>query len=86
VTESLLKFPCDFPLKIMGRDSQEFRDTVKHIVEKHTGPIDPAGVEERPSKNGNYIGLTYTVLAQGQQQLDDLYRELTSCKAVLVVL
>jgi putative lipoic acid-binding regulatory protein len=70
----------------MGRDSPEFRDAVKLIVEKHAGPVDPCGIEERPSKNGNYIGLTYTVLAQSQQQLDDLYRELTSHKAVLVVL
>jgi hypothetical protein len=70
----------------MGRDSKEFRETVKTIVERRMGPIDPTTIEERPSKNGTYVGLTYTVLAQSQQELDDLYRELTACTEILVVL
>jgi hypothetical protein len=83
---SLLKFPCDFPLKVMGRRSDDFRSIVLGIVQKHAGDIDPQHIEERPSRDGNYLSLTCTFAAQSREQLDALYRELTSCERVLVVL
>jgi Uncharacterized conserved protein len=83
---SLLKFPCDFPLKVMGRRSDDFRSIVLGIVQKHAGDIDPQQIEERPSRDGNYLSLTCTFLAESREQLDALYRELTSCERVLVVL
>jgi putative lipoic acid-binding regulatory protein len=83
---SLLKFPCDFPLKVMGRRSDDFRSIVLGIVQKHAGDIDPGSIEERPSRDGNYLSLTCTFAAQSREQLDALYRELTSCERVLVVL
>jgi putative lipoic acid-binding regulatory protein len=86
VDESLFKFPCDFPLKVLGRKSDDFRSIVLGIVQKHAGDIDPAGIEERPSRDGNYLSLTGTFRAQSREQLDALYRELTSCERVLVVL
>jgi uncharacterized protein len=84
--ESPLQFPCDFPLKVMGRRSDDFRSIVLGIVQKHAGPIAPANIEERPSKDGNYLSLTLTFAAQSREQLDALYRELTSCESVKVVL
>jgi putative lipoic acid-binding regulatory protein len=86
VDETLFKFPCDFPLKVLGRKSDDFRSIVLGIVQKHAGDIDPAGIEERPSRDGNYLSLTCTFRAQSREQLDALYRELTSCERVLVVL
>ena len=83
---SLLKFPCDFPLKVLGRKSDDFRSVVLGIVQKHAGDIAPAQIEERPSRDGNYLSLTCTFAAQSREQLDALYRELTSCERVLVVL
>jgi uncharacterized protein len=83
---TLLKFPCDFPLKVLGRRSDDFRSIVLGIVQKHTGALDPARIEERPSRDGNYLSLTCTFAAQSREQLDALYRELTSCERVLVVL
>ena len=83
---SLLKFPCDFPLKVMGRRSDDFRSIVLGIVQKHAGDIDPKQIEERPSRDGNYLSLTCTFPAHSREQLDALYRELTSCERVLVVL
>jgi hypothetical protein len=83
---SLLKFPCDFPLKVMGRRSDDFRSIVLGIVQKHAGTIAPEHIEERPSRDGNYLSLTCTFPAQSREQLDALYRELTSCERVLVVL
>jgi uncharacterized protein len=83
---TLFKFPCDFPLKVMGRRSDDFRSIVLGIVQKHAGAIDPGRIEERPSRDGNYLSLTCTFAAQSREQLDALYRELTSCERVLVVL
>ena len=83
---TLLKFPCDFPLKVMGRRSDDFRSIVLGIVQKHAGDIEPERIEERPSRDGNYLSLTCTFAAQSREQLDALYRDLTSCERVLVVL
>jgi putative lipoic acid-binding regulatory protein len=86
MSDTLFQFPCDFPLKIMGRRSDDFRSLVVGIVQKHVGAVDPAKIEERPSKDGNYLSLTCTFSAQSKEQLDALYRELTSCERVLIVL
>jgi uncharacterized protein len=83
---SPLEFPCDFPLKVLGRRSDDFRSIVLGIVQKHAGAIGPQQIEERPSRDGNYLSLTCTFPAQSREQLDALYRELTSCERVLVVL
>ncbi|HKR34774.1 MAG TPA: DUF493 domain-containing protein [Steroidobacteraceae bacterium] len=83
---TLFKFPCDFPLKVLGRRSDDFRSIVLGIVQKHAGDIAPERIEERPSRDGNYLSLTCTFAAQSREQLDALYRELTACERVLVVL
>lgn len=86
MTDTLLQFPCDFPIKVMGRRTDDFRSLVMGIVQKHAGVIEPANIEERPSKDGSYLSLTCTFSAQSREQLDALYRELTSCERVLIVL
>jgi putative lipoic acid-binding regulatory protein len=86
MSETLFEFPCDFPIKVMGRRTDDFRSLVLGIVQKHTGDIDPANIEERPSKDGKYLSLTCTFKAQSKDQLDALYRELTTCERVLIVL
>lgn len=85
-SDTLFDFPCDFPLKVMGRHSEVFRSVVVAIVERHAGPISPEAIEERPSRDGTYLSLTCTFSAQSRQQLDDLYRELTASEHVKVVL
>lgn len=86
MTDTLFEFPCDFPLKIMGRPTDDFRSLVLGIISRHAGEIDASKIEERPSRDGNYLGLTYTIRATSKAQLDGLYRELTSCEHVLIVL
>jgi putative lipoic acid-binding regulatory protein len=86
MSDTLFNFPCQFPLKVMGRKSDDFRSLVIGIVQKHAGTIEPHQIEERPSKDGNYLSLTCTFEAQSREQLDALYRELTSCERVLIVL
>jgi uncharacterized protein len=85
-SETLFEFPCDFPLKIMGRPTDDFRSLVVGIITRHAGDVDASRIEERPSRDGNYLGLTYTIRATSKAQLDNLYRELTSCEHVLIVL
>lgn len=86
MSDTLFNFPCPFPLKVMGRRSDDFRSIVIGIVQKHAGTIEAHQIEERPSKDGNYLSLTCTFEAQSRDQLDALYRELTSCERVLIVL
>ena len=83
---TLLEFPCDFPLKIMGANSAEFAPTIVGIVHRHAPDFDVTSMESRPSKAGNYLSLTCTVRAVSQQQLDALYRDLTAHSMVKVVL
>ncbi|MCX7166405.1 MAG: DUF493 family protein [Rhodocyclales bacterium] len=84
--ETLIEFPCDFPLKIMGATDAGFAQAVVEVVLKHAPEFDAASIEMRPSKAGNYLSLTCTVHAVSQEQLDALYRELTSHPMVKVVL
>jgi hypothetical protein len=84
--ETLLEFPCDFPLKIMGAADEGFAASIAAVVVGHAPDFDAATMEMRPSKAGNYLSLTCTVRAVSQQQLDALYRELTAHPMVRVVL
>lgn len=83
---SLLEFPCDFPLKIMGPSAADFAGTIAAVVIRHAPDFDTAAIEQRPSKAGNYLSLTCTVRAVSQKQLDALYRELSAHPMVKVVL
>lgn len=82
----LLQFPCRFPIKMMGRDSGDFRNMVISIVEKHTGSVDESDVRIAPSSKGNFVSVTITIDAESQQQLDDIYRDLTAHEDILVSL
>ena len=84
--ETLLEFPCDFPLKIMGATRDGFAQAIVEVVIKHDPGFDAAAVEMRPSKAGNYLSLTCTVRATSKPQLDALYMELTSHPWVKIVL
>ena len=84
--DSLMTFPCDFPLKVMGRHNDEFRSIALGIVHKHVATHDVHSIEERPSKDAKYLSLTYNIKASSKEQMDALYLELTSCEKVLIVL
>jgi putative lipoic acid-binding regulatory protein len=84
--ETLLEFPCDFPLKIMGATREGFAQAIVEIVLRHAPDFDAATVAMRPSKAGNYLSLTCVIRATSRPQLDALYRELTAHPWVKVVL
>lgn len=83
---SLLEFPCQFPLKIMGRAEDQLAQTVLAIVLRHAPDFDGASMEMRASSGGNYVSLTCTVTAISQEQLDNLYRELSGHPLIKYVL
>ena len=83
---SLIDYPCDFPIKIMGQSQQGFAQAVIEIVLRHDPNFDPASVEMRTSKTARYLGLTCTVRATSREQLDALYQELCDHPMVTMVL
>ncbi len=84
--EKLLDFPCDFPIKMMGRDQPEFRETAVALVEQHAGEIPGNAIRTALSRKGNFLSITITITAKNQQQLDDIYRDLTEHDEILVAL
>jgi len=82
----LLQFPCQFPIKMMGRDEGDFRATVVRLVERHAGAISDDAIRITPSSKGNFISVTITIEATSQQQLDAIYQDLTDHEDVLVSL
>jgi len=84
--ESLLSFPCAFPIKVMGIHSQHFEASMVMIARKHAPNLGEGAVKSRPSKNGNYLAVTITIQAESREQLDNLYRELTAHSDVKMVL
>ncbi len=83
---TLLEFPTSFPLKIMGEAQDGFVQAIVAIVLKHAPDYDVASTEMRPSKQGRYLGITCTITATSQAQLDALYRELGAQPLVKMVL
>jgi len=76
--EALLKFPTDFPIKIMGERRDDFAQTMVELVQRHAPDFRAETVEMRVSSNGNYLSITCVVRATSKAQLDALYREITS--------
>ncbi|MDR2336474.1 MAG: DUF493 family protein [Burkholderiaceae bacterium] len=84
--ESLIEYPSKFPIKVMGDDVEGFVHAVTEVAERFDPTFDAATIELRKSSGGKYLGVTITVLATSREQLDDLYRALTSHPMVKVVL
>ncbi len=85
-TDELFDFPCDFPVKVMGRQDASFEAHVVMIARRHFPDLGEGAVRSRASRNGNYLAVTVTVRAENRAQLDAFYRELTADAAVLMVL
>ena len=84
--ESLLAFPCPFPIKVMGRRQDGFAQAIVAVVQRHAPDFDAATLEMRASAAGNYLSLTCTINATSRAQLDDLYRDLSTHPMVRLVL
>ncbi|MFZ4650067.1 MAG: DUF493 family protein [Rubrivivax sp.] len=84
--QSLIEYPSDFPIKVMGAQVPGFVEAVIEVASRFDPGFDPASVRTRPSSAGNYLGVTITVRATSREQLDELYRTLSSHPMVKVVL
>ena len=84
--DSLLKFPCDFPIKIMGTHSADFVHSMVGIVQRHAPDFAADSVEIRASRGGKYLAVTCTFRAVSRDQLDKLYRELSAHPLVKIAL
>jgi putative lipoic acid-binding regulatory protein len=83
---SLIEYPSLFPIKVMGAKVDGFVHAVTQVAERFDPTFDASTVELRPSKAGNYLGVTITVTATSREQLDEIYRTLSSHPMVKVVL
>lgn len=81
-----LTFPTEFPIKIMGRRVDGFAQAIVDVVRIHAPDFDASTLEMRTSKDGNYLSVTATINATSREQLDNLYRALTSHPLVKIVL
>lgn len=84
--DTLLEFPCDFPIKAMGPAVPEFQERVLAIVRRHAPELPDDAVETRASRNGRYVSMTFHVHARDKAQLDAIYQDLTGCELVTVAL
>ena len=82
----LLKFPTDYPIKVVGRPSDEFRAHVHAIMIRHAPNLDTDQVSERLSENGNFLSISYTIRAESREQIVALATDLKALEGVLMVL
>jgi putative lipoic acid-binding regulatory protein len=84
--EALLQFPTDYPIKVVGRPSPEFRAHIHAIVLKHAPDVEVDRISERLSENGNFLSISYMIRAQSREQVIALAKDLTAAEGVLMVL
>ena len=84
--ESLIEYPTDFPLKVVGKTQPDFAQTILALVKRHAPDFDEASIGMRPSREGNYLSLTFVIRATSREQLDALYQELSDHPMVQMAL
>ncbi|MCI5107064.1 MAG: DUF493 domain-containing protein [Pseudomonadales bacterium] len=81
-----IEFPCLYPIKIIGISEGEFELEVVEVVERHTGKIDAELIKIRNSSKSNYISVTVTIAATGEEQLQNIFQDLKAVSKVKMVL
>lgn len=84
--QSLIEYPCRFPIKVMGANVEGYVSALTHVAKSFDPGFDASTIELRPSKAGHYLGVTLSVYVTSREQLDELYRTLTTHPMVKVVL
>ena len=86
IDPSLLDYPCDFPIKILGYTRAGFAQAILEVVQRHAPEFDGASMEMKSSRRGKYLSVTCVIRATSRDQLDNLYRELCDHPMVVMVL
>ena len=84
--DSIIEYPLEFPIKVMGLNHPDFAAEITALVRQHALDFDPASLTMRPSSGGKYLSLTVTINARNREQLDDLYRALSGHPMVKITL
>jgi putative lipoic acid-binding regulatory protein len=84
--ESLIEYPSDFPIKVVGIMHDDFSNSIVEMIIQHDPSFHAGKVEMRPSTQGKYLSLTVTIRATSREQLDNLYRALSGHEMVKFVL
>lgn len=84
--QTLLEFPCRFPIKAMGRHNDDFQMAVERIVFSHAELWPGEDIQLTPSRAGNFLSVTTVIEARSQAQLDAIYQELSDCELVIMAL
>jgi putative lipoic acid-binding regulatory protein len=85
-TETLFEFPCDYPIKVMGRMEPDFDSLVVELVRRHAPDLKEGAVSSRPSKGGKWVSVTVILRAESKSQLDAIYLDLTAHEKVVMAL
>ena len=83
--DGLLSFPCELPIKVLGRNDVAFRKAAVRIVRRHFADLDEKQISEQESRNRSYLSLTFVVPAQSRDEADALFRELTASEDIIMV-
>ena len=86
ISDSLIEYPSLFPIKVMGKNVEGFLEAITHVAHSFDPSFDPETIELRPSSSAHYLGITLTMHATSREQLDELYRTLSTHPMVKVVL
>ena len=86
MSKSVLEFPTEYPIKIIGRPSDEFRARIHAVVLRHSPGLESERVSERLSGNGNFLSISYQLLAESREQIVALTEELKACDGVMMLL
>lgn len=81
-----IEFPCDYPIKVMGRSGEHFEAVILAVFERHAPGFDPRAIEARVSRNGTFTSLTITITATGTDQLQALHKDLLATGHVTMVI
>ena len=84
--DTIIKFPCQFPIKVMGIASDDFDIVILDIIKKHVSYLSKDAVKSRLSQKGNYVSVTVTIKAESREQLDNIYYDLTGHEMVIMAL
>ena len=82
----LLQYPTEYPIKVVGRPSDEFRARVHAAMLRHAPNLDPDRVTERLSENGKYLSISYNIVAESREQVVSLANDLKACEGVVMII
>jgi putative lipoic acid-binding regulatory protein len=85
-SKPVLQFPCDFPLKVIGHNTDDFESFVIEIVHHHVPDLDVTIVDTKLSGGGKYLSVSMNFIADSREQMDALYKELSSYERVVWIL